>query len=127
MQGLSAPSLDSNASLHLAYITLQTLIYRALLRSFGRSRTSPNRNQAMQFSGRVPTQTQEPIVSDHLLDPTDAPNTELQIAAEEALMAAIGCAELATKFTRNLTSRDFSGFWYSCMFINAFRFSARVL
>jgi hypothetical protein len=39
---------------------------------------------------------------------------EMQVAAEATISAAEHCARLATAFTAELSSRDFSGFWYSC-------------
>ncbi|RDW66463.1 hypothetical protein BP6252_10098 [Coleophoma cylindrospora] len=104
--------LDSNASLHLAYLTLEVLLYRALLRPLGRSNGWSNHHDSTILHGHL--QNPQPATNGKETD-TDFETLfgGLQVAAEATISAAEHCARLATTFTADLSSRDFSGFWYS--------------
>lgn len=105
--------LHSNASLHLAYLTLEILIYRALLHPLGRANGQTITHDSSVLHGHL-LNIHNNSVGDSGETNLEAPFGELQAAAEATISAAEHCAKLATAFTAELSSRDFSGFWYSC-------------
>ena len=107
--------LHSNASLHLAYLTLEILLYRALLRPLGRSSGTSNAHDPSILHGHLQDPTQQALGNGAKADSNfGAMFGEMHGAAEATISAAEHCARLATAFTAELSSRDFSGFWYSC-------------
>lgn len=112
----NATGLDSIASLHLAYLTLEILVYRALLRPLGRSNIPCSGHDPLLPQGHMSHMAamgdpQEPLPAfGRDLDP----NIDMQAATEATISAAENCVRLATEFTGKLGSLDFSGFWYSC-------------
>jgi hypothetical protein len=105
VQGPSAPNLDSNVSLNLAHITLEIILRRALLREIPQSGYSQNNsNQA----------TNPP------------PNGELSTVIQTQFVDALNSARLAIEFTGDMTSRDFSGFWHSCMLKVVFQLDVEI-
>jgi len=110
---------DSNASLNLAYLTLEALLYRALLRPLGRSKASLNSRDPPTSRGLSDfvsaNQNSQGPPGGHNIQGSNFMSVfdDSQAATEATISAAEHCAVLATEFTSELSSRDFSGFWYS--------------
>lgn len=91
-------TLDGTSCLHFAYLTLEVLLYRAILRPLGRK---------IPRSGVVTDGTNPSKQGDIQLDASMS-------AAEVATRTAAGtCARLVISFTAALDSGDFGSFWYS--------------
>jgi hypothetical protein len=107
--------LESNSALHFAYLSLEILLYRALLRPLNLSRDpnpaiDVNNREGIGFSGNYGVAWSSPrspyggIEGNHE-------------AAEAVIVAAEKCAKIVTDFTAGLDSQNFSaGYWYSCAF-----------
>lgn len=100
--------LDSACELNFAYMLLEILVYRAVLRSLGRRAHAGNVVPGGATDG----------LDGHQSTPQQIPEMRngrtLHAAAEAALCAAENCVNAATNFIAKLTSKDFSGFWHSC-------------
>lgn len=83
------PITNSNASLHLAYLTLEVFVYRALMRPLHPS---------------SPATTTSP-------SPLEADSHTTAVAATFA--AATHCSRLASSFVNDLSARDLAGFFPS--------------
>ncbi|KIW63823.1 hypothetical protein PV04_08795 [Phialophora macrospora] len=90
--GTAVPDfINSNACLHFAYMVVEILVYRALVRPLG---------------GLALDEQQKP--GQH-----DEPFRSFLAHAEAILAAAENCASLISTYVERLASRDFAGFWYS--------------
>ncbi|KAL2812918.1 hypothetical protein BDW59DRAFT_35404 [Aspergillus cavernicola] len=90
------------AYLRLSYLTLELLIYRALLRPLGS--TVPESTGVLQPTNHESTVQQcEDLVDDNGVD----------TAVEATCVAAEGCAALIVSYVAALKSRDFNSFWFS--------------
>ncbi|KAK1721434.1 fungal-specific transcription factor domain-containing protein, partial [Colletotrichum acutatum] len=102
----AAPAAPSSAAcLKFAYLTLEILLYRALLRPLGNI-------DLEDISNAVPQ-------TEHVRSDSDANITErepgegLQNEIELIICAAENCARIVSTFTVELMSWDFAGFWYA--------------
>ncbi|KAL4412927.1 fungal specific transcription factor [Colletotrichum abscissum] len=102
-----APAAPSSAAcLKFAYLTLEILLYRALLRPLGKIDLEVVSNAVSQ--------------TDDLCSSSDANMTgpelgeSLRNEIELIICAAENCARIISTFTVELMSWDFAGFWYAC-------------
>ncbi|KXH33682.1 fungal specific transcription factor [Colletotrichum nymphaeae SA-01] len=102
----TAPAAPSSAAcLKFAYLTLEILLYRALLRPLGSI-------DLEDVSNAVP-------LTEHLRNDLDAnitaqePDEGLRNEIELIICAAENCARIVSTFTVELMSWDFAGFWYA--------------
>ncbi|RFU34250.1 hypothetical protein B7463_g2069, partial [Scytalidium lignicola] len=102
--------LESNSALHFAYLSLEILLYRALLRPLNVSRvpkqaTDINNREGNDFGGDYGVTWSSP----------KSPYSGFEgnrEAAEAVIVAAEKCAKIVTDFTAGLDSQSFSaGFW----------------
>ncbi|KAH8807247.1 fungal-specific transcription factor domain protein [Xylogone sp. PMI_703] len=106
--------LESNSALHFAYLTLEVLLYRALLRPL-------NVREIPKYANYIDNGARDGnALSDGCgvawSPPTSAHNGSEgnREAAEAVILAAEKCAKIVTDFTAGLDSQSFSaGFWYS--------------
>lgn len=107
--------LESNSALHFAYLTLEVLLYRALLRPMNLRRVANPAANAAHSAGNDPSGDYN--MSDGS-PPSRSPSDVVgdnREAAEAVIVAAEKCARIVTDFTAGLDSQKFSaGFWYSC-------------
>lgn len=99
--------LGSIAAFHLAYLSLELLLYRAILRPLGRHRKSEGSDIAgatLSVGSATPSVTQ-PWLDQNLGD--------LKEAMSVTYAAAYNCARLWNNFAASLDANDFGGFWYS--------------
>ncbi|KAF5004709.1 hypothetical protein FDECE_8820 [Fusarium decemcellulare] len=91
---------NTAAYLQLSYLTLELLIYRALIRPTG---------------GVVPKEASEPRdeAQNQDADAQSPLENQPHPALDAVLNAAEDCARLITTCTSDLTSRDLSSFWFS--------------
>lgn len=100
---------DSAASLHFAYLTLESLIFRALLRPLGRHRKAHAKQAASSANNG---QTDSHVPNSNVLTSHISP--DMLQAKEATYISALNCASLLTSFAASLDSSDFGSFWYSC-------------
>ncbi|OAP56818.1 hypothetical protein AYL99_08930 [Fonsecaea erecta] len=113
--------LESNSALHFAYLTLEVLLYRALLRPMNLRRgprLGANVNLGATASGGHHRDGNDGDGDHSMTD--DSPHSlpdvvgDNRAAAEAVIVAAEKCAKIVTHFTAGLDSQKFSaGFWYS--------------
>jgi hypothetical protein len=105
--------LESNSALHFAYLTLEVLLYRALLRPMNLRRVpKPVANAAHHDA--IDAGGDYGIADGSSRSPSDVVEDNRE-AAEAVIVAAEKCAKIVTDFTAGLDSQKFSaGFWYSC-------------
>lgn len=102
-----APAAPSSAAcLKFAYLTLEILLYRALLRPLGNI-------DLMDVSKAVP-QTEHPRNDSQESMTGQELGESLRNEIELIICAAENCARIVSTFTVELMSWDFAGFWYAC-------------
>jgi hypothetical protein len=117
---------NSVACLHFAYITLEVLLYRALLRPLenvdfeeGLETSQTDMQGTNRATTGVAANLNHSENGGDLASLGDS-NGELRASffgqAEAIICAAEKCAIVVTTFTAELMSWSFAGFWYSCMF-----------
>ncbi|RDW75401.1 hypothetical protein BP6252_06543 [Coleophoma cylindrospora] len=118
---------NSVACLHFAYVTLEVLLYRALLRplgnvDLGNDMTEPQLDhQARNIHSTGIADSSQPNMHD---DPSTLGFSDQDLhgsflnQAEAVINAAETCAKVVTTFTAELMSWDFAGFWYSSVVTN---------
>ena len=114
---------NSVACLHFAYITLEVLLYRALLRplenvDFGDSiiNCQDVRQDIEVFNTGAVSSIEAQDGHWHLeglVTSNGDPQASFLGKAEAIICAAEQCATVVTTFTAELMSWDFAGFWYS--------------
>ncbi|ETN36712.1 uncharacterized protein HMPREF1541_08990 [Cyphellophora europaea CBS 101466] len=97
----------SPAAIHLAYLSLELLLYRAILRPLGKFRKTGNPGAAATT-----------LIHDDTSPTTvgtwpDAHAGNLKEAMEATYAAAHNCARLWNTFAATLDANDFGSFWYS--------------
>lgn len=118
----TAPIAPSSAAcLRFAYLTLEILLYRALLRPLGGADfgddvpDAQSREQAM-YESSAPTLFDTQLLPrdpERLAGNRKEQHSSFRDQAEPIISAAEKCAALVTNFTVELMSWDFAGFWYS--------------
>ncbi|KAH7120597.1 fungal-specific transcription factor domain-containing protein [Dactylonectria macrodidyma] len=113
----TAPITPSSAAcLRFAYLTLEVLLYRALLRPLGGADFGED-GQDLQSKDQVTHESGARFVTpdhaDHVAGNIKKKDPSFRVQAEPIISAAENCAALVTKFTVELMSWDFAGFWYS--------------
>ncbi|EXJ85371.1 hypothetical protein A1O1_05735 [Capronia coronata CBS 617.96] len=106
-------TMDATAALHFAYLSLEVLLYRALLRPLGppSKKDAHAANPPGSGGGVAPT-----VETTRQVDrkPIDGGSADDMLAARVATRtAAHNCAKLVVSFTAGLDSLDFGAFWYS--------------
>lgn len=97
----------SIAAFHLAYLSLELLLYRAILRPLGKHR----RSDGSDIAGTAPSVgSATPSVTQPWLDQNLG---DLKEAMTATYAAAYNCARLWNTFAAGLNANDFGGFWYS--------------
>jgi hypothetical protein len=113
---------SSAACLRFAYLTLEVLLYRALLRPLGAVELEDGANvhggeQANpSLYGELWPETQDFCVDAEQRANGQEQRDGFRDQAELIISAAEKCATIVTNFTVELMSWDFAGFWYSCTF-----------
>ncbi|KAH7139686.1 fungal-specific transcription factor domain-containing protein [Dactylonectria estremocensis] len=116
----TAPIIPSSAAcLRFAYLTLEVLLYRALLRPLGGADFG-EQGLDLQSSDQVMHESSARFdTPDHCREADQAAghikkqDPSFRDQAEPIISAAEKCAALVTNFTVELMSWDFAGFWYS--------------
>lgn len=118
------------AVLHFSYLTLELLLYRAILRPLARSPPPPpiSPEDTSTTSPRVAASPPVPSPAPWLLDDLVLDSLELdqlpevnfpmfREAAEATLNAAEKCAGIIVNFVATLAAQDFDVLWYPCKFM----------
>jgi hypothetical protein len=114
---------NSIACLHFAYITLEVLLYRALLRplanvdfeqEFVNAESGGPGNDTFSTGAIAHSGSQDDHWDLETSIASDGnPRASFRRQAEAIICAAEQCATVVTTFTAELMSWDFAGFWYS--------------
>lgn len=117
----AAPAAPSSAAcLKFAYLTLEVLLYRALLRPLGNLSLDNVSDTYHPEPSMSSIHGQEYSVPEGLRGDSDSnmigrePHESLRTEIEAIIGAAENCARIVSTFTLELMSWDFAGFWYSC-------------
>jgi hypothetical protein len=112
------------AVIHLSYLVLEMLLYRAILRPLARSPPPPLISREGDIEAEMGFNDLQELFSvldfDHLNGLPVLETVEMSEAAEIAMSAAEKCATIVINLINSMTSRDFDGFWHSCRFFAPF-------
>ncbi|KAF7545206.1 hypothetical protein G7Z17_g9360 [Cylindrodendrum hubeiense] len=120
----AAPIVPSSAAcLRFAYLTLEVLLYRALLRPLGGADFGDDMPQVREDAMGTSNTGSRPDDQDftnmqQLSSDRHEQHASLRDQAEPIISAAEKCAVLVTNFTVELMSWDFAGFWVSYWMAN---------